>query len=319
MAALSGNRPEDTVKSIPEVQEYISNHSDFDLSVTQRSEGYIRGRIGEMSDRCGQFFKITDYWQVVLLDPTSKTNLTVWLEKETNQLACLYGEGVDSPPIYIPGPEKTELIMTGFSNIDVNDMTTEFYDNMLHLTIGNPNTDRITIKRVIVSYLDDVIKDTTNSGMLSQGESVSYEFDFSKTIHDGSSFWIDVEVLYDINDRSVTNQKSRGSIISGLDTSRIIHCGGASFEVDRYNFFVGTRVFSVNFRNTGNIDLQVKTYFRQHESILQEAGEPFTLWYGGSKTVEYDGLTKLVESVIFVSDACPGAQEVVFTEDIPGV
>ena len=47
------------------------------------------------------------------------------------------------------------------------DYMSEFYDNKLHLTISNPNIDRITVKRVTVSYLDDVIKDITDSGLLS--------------------------------------------------------------------------------------------------------------------------------------------------------
>lgn len=317
-SVFQGNRPEAAMNNIPEIQEYIEEHPDYDLSVTLRSEGYIRGRIEYMSDKCGPYFKVTDYWEVQLMDPKSRTNVTVWLEKDSNQLGCLYGEGVDSPPAYIPGPEKTELLITGFSNLLVDDESTEFSNGRLYLTIGNPNAERITVKRVTVSYMDDVIKDITNSGMLSIGDSVSYDLNFSKTIGEGDSFWMDVEVLYDINDGNINNQKSKGAIISGLDTNRVIQCGGASFSVERYNFFVGTRMFNVNFRNTGSLDLQIKSYLRQGGELM-EFGEPFTLWYGESKTVEYQGLTRLAESVIFISDACLGAQEVVFVEDIPGV
>jgi hypothetical protein len=317
-AVLSGNRPEDVVKTIPEIQEFIAVHPDFDLAVNQRSEGYIRGKISEMSERCGPFFKLVDYWQVLLDDPIENVNITVWIEKSTNQLACLYGEGVGSPPAIMPGPEKIELTITGFSNLDVNPATTEFSDGRLYLTIGNPNVDRMTIKKVSVSYLDDELDNVTNSGLLSQGESFRYVFDLSGTVDDDKPFWISVDVLYDRNDMQLSNQRNRGFVIGGMDTGRILQCSGADFEIERYNFLVGTRIFSVNMRNTGDIDLDLRAFFRK-DGVLEEVGETFTMGYGESKFLEYEGLTRLTESVLFISDACPGAYEVISVRDISGV
>ena len=45
----------------------------------------------------------------------------------------------------------------------------------------------------------------------------------------------------------------------------------------------------------------------------------FELKYRDSKALELVGLNRLMESVIIVSEACPGAQAVIFGEDIPGV
>jgi hypothetical protein len=317
-AVLTGNRPEDVVKSIAEVQEFLGDYPGSELFINYRSEGYIRGMISDISDRCGPYFKIADYWLVVFKDPASRSNITVWLEKDTNQLACLYGAGVDSPPVYIPGPEKAQLTITGFSGLDINPTTTEFYNKDLYFTVTNPNFERIILKKVTASYLDDVIENFTNTGFMSMGDSITYEFNFSNTIEDDELFWIDVDILYDSPDKSLSNQRSRGSVISGLDTTRIIQCSSASFVIERYNFYVGTRVFSVLIRNTGTIDLRIKTFFRQ-DDVLQEIGEPFTLWYKGTETIELAGLTRLAESVVFVSEACPGANQVIFVKDIAGV
>jgi hypothetical protein len=318
-AVLTGNRPEDVVKSIAEVQEFLKEHPDADLYINYRSEGYIRGTIDEISERCGPYFKITDYWFVVFEDPITQNNITVWLEKDTNQLACLYGAGVDSPPVFIPGPEKAELTVTGFSGLDVSSATTEFFDKKLYLSIGNPTYERKLIKRVTASYLDDVIENITESGLISHGKYFTYVFNFSRAIEDENLFWIDVTVLYNNLDAGLTNQRSRGSIISGLDTNRIIQCGQASFEVKSYNFYVGTRILRVSLENTGSIDLTIKTYLRNETGLLEPIGEPLELGYRELKRTEVEGLTRLMESVVFVSESCPGATEVIFVEDIPGV
>ena len=143
-------------------------------------------------------------------------------------------------------------------------------------------------------------------------------FDFNGRISDGKPFWIDIDVLYDMNDRMLSNQRSKGSLISGLDTSRILQCVGASFEINRYNFFIGTRILSVNIRNTGDTDIRIRSYFRQGNS-LTEAIEPFILRYGETKTIEYSGLNKMMDNIILVSDTCPGAYDSIDIEDIPGV
>jgi hypothetical protein len=317
-AVLGGNRPEDVAKSMAQVQEFLRDYPDSELFINYRSEGYVRGTINEISDRCGPYFKIVDHWQIVFRDPATRKNLTLWLEKDTNQLSCLYGEGVGLPQAYIPGPPRSELVITGFSGLDINARSTEFYNGKLYLTIGNPGLERMILKRVTASYLDDVIPNITNSGLLSQGESFTYVFNLSRTISEGDAFWIDVDVLYDLPDSSTTNQRSTGSVIGGLDTGRILQCSTASFEVERYNFYIGTRVFSVTLVNTGNIDLQIKTLFREDDEF-QEVGEPFTLQYGERKTLELEGLTILMESVVFLSEACPGAQQAIFIEDIAGV
>jgi hypothetical protein len=317
-AVLTGNRPEDVVKNIAEVQNFLSEHPDADLSVNYRSEGYIRGTINEISERCGPYFKIADHWQVVFRDPVTRENLTVWLEKDTNQLACLYGEGVGSQPVYIPGPPRAEFVIMGFSGLEINTGGTEFYGGKLYLTTSNPEYERIIIKRVTASYLDDVISNITNSGLLSQGDSFTYTFNFSRTTGEDDTFWIDFDILYDMPDSGLTNQRSRGTVISGLDTNRILQCSTASLEIERYNFYVGTRMFSVTLRNTGNIDLQIRTLFRENDAF-REVGEPLILQYGDRKTLELEGLTRLVESVVFVSEACPGANQVIFMEDIAGV
>ena len=317
-SVLGGNRPEDVVKGIAQVQEFLAAHPDSDLLANYRSEGYIRGMINEISERCGPYFKIADQWEVVLRDPHTKENLTVWIEKDTNQLSCLYGQGFDSPAVYIPGPPRSKLVITGFSDLDVNDETTDFRNGMLYIAIGNPNLENMVIKRVDASYLDDVMKNTTTSGLLFQGDYYVYALNFSRTIVDDDPFWIDVEVLYDLPDRSVTNQRSRGAVIRGIPTERVIECSSASFIVDRYNFYVGTRIFSVTLRNTGNSNLALRTIFRQ-DGELREVGEPFILQYGGYKTLDIEGLTKLAESVLFFSEACPGSSQVIFMSDIAGV
>ena len=238
----------------------------------------------------------------------------------------------DVPTGDIVGVEqKTELTITGFSNLDINTQTTEFYGKRLYLNIGNPDTDGIEIKKVTASYLDDIIVSTTESGPLSRGDSFTYVFDFSRTaegilpdlplynqVGKESVFWIDIEVLYDVPDKGLTKQGSRGLVIGGMDTGQILECSAASFEIERQKFYFGTRVFSVTLKNTGNIDLEIRTLFRK-DGIFQEVVESFTLPYGDRKTLDMEGLTKLVESVVFVSEACPGASQAIFVEEIAGV
>jgi len=238
--------------------------------------------------------------------------------------------------------QRTDLTITGFSNLDINTRTTEFYGNRLYLDIGNPNPDEIDIERVTASYLDDVLVNTTESGPLPLGDSLTYVFDFSRTAEwilpdlpkvpagasgtglgynqagKESAFWIDVEVLYDVPGKGLTRQGSRGFVIGGMDTGQILECSAASFEVERKKFYFGTRVFSVTLRNTGNIDLEIRTLFRE-DGVFQEVVEPFILSYGARKTLEMEGLTELVESVVFTSEACPGASQAISVEDIAGV
>ena len=312
---FTGNRPEETVKNFAEVKDFLTVHPDADLKISFRSEGAI----SDISMMCGPYFKIIDHWEVVFSDSGSNSSLTVWLEKESKQLACLYGEGVDSPKPYIPGPVKADLFITGFSNLEVSGSSTEFYDQKLHLYLGNPEPDRIIIKKVTASYLDDVIENVTNSGIINHGKSFGYSFDFSNTIQEDDLFWIDVEVLYDIPDLQETNQKSRGTIISGVDANRVIQCSSASFEVSSYNFYVGTRILNIEFRNTGNVDLRINSLFRNEYGGLEDATDPFTLEYNSYKSIQMTGVNKIKEAIIFVSEACPGAQQVIFIEDIAGV
>ncbi len=317
-AGTGGNRPEDMIKNIPQIQEFIASYPDSDLHADYRSEGYIRGMIDHVSDTCGPYFVISEYWEISLRDPHTKVNLTVWLDKKTGQISCLYrGEG-DPSTVYVPRTQGSQLTITGFSGLEVSDETAEFHDGNLYLSIGNPILENLIIKRVTASYLDDVIKNTSSSGPLFQGDSYDYVFNFSRTIGEDDPFWIDLEVLYDLPDSSVTNQRTKGSIISGIETDRIIECNAASFVVERYNFYVGTRVFSVMLRNTGSSNLKLKTLFREGGEF-REVGEPFTLHYADYDTIEIEGVTKLVESVLFFSEACPGASEVIFVEEIPGV
>lgn len=316
-AVLGGNRPEDLAKSLPEVQNFLSSHPDSELTVSYISDGHIRSNISKMTYRCGPYFKITNYWKIEFNDPFSPATLTVWLEKDTSQLACLYGEGVDSPPPVIPEPPEQEIMVTGFSRIEVSDKLTDFVDGKLYLRLGNPNPSRITIKRVTANYLDDAIQNTTNSGILSQGDSFTYVLDFSRTADE--TFWIEADILYDMHDAGHINQRSRGSLISGMDISNIIQCSKASFEVNKYNFYVGTRIFSVGLENTGDIDLTIKTYYRNTDDELEEPAEPFDLAYGESGTMELKGLTRLIQSVILISDACPGAYQVIPVNDVAGL
>ena len=316
--AVSGNRPEDVAKTITEVQDYLATYPDSDMHVTYNSEGYIKSAIAELTDRCGPYFKITEYWKIVLDDPFSTSSITVWIEKDTNQLACLYGEGVDSPPPIMPDVEEEKLLITGFSRIEISEGLTSYNDNILTITIRNPSPERITVKRVTASYLDDIITNITDSGMLSHGDYFTYEFDLSRTIENGA-FWIDVDVLYDDHDTAQVNQRSRGSIISGIDVNRILQCSKASFDVKRYNFYIGTRIFDVSLENTGDIDLTLKTYLRDENGELSEPVDPLQLTTGDTESFDIMGLTRIKESVLFVSEACPGASEVIFIKDIPGV
>lgn len=316
-SVLSGNRPEDIVKSVPQVQEFFEKYPETDISATYRPEDYIRAKIEEISDRCGPYFKIADYWEIAFFDYDTKESLTVWIEKSTNQLGCLYGDGVDSPPPYIPGPGKTEIMIAGFSGIGVSESNSEFSSGKLFLTISNPMQEEIVVKRVSATYLDISVNNLTNTGLLKQGEQFTYSFDLSEYLDDSDPFWIDVEILYD---RSLdTNIKSKGSVISGVDTSRIIQCSKASFDVTRQNFYIGTRILDIRLINTGEIDLLVKTYFRNETDDLEKVNDPFTLEYQDSENIEIRGLNKLIDSVIFVSESCPNANVVLRVEDIPGV
>jgi hypothetical protein len=236
----------------------------------------------------------------------------------TSQKPGLSDTGPEQATPVEEGPVKTELIFNGFTEIEIKDIDTDFTDNKLYIALMNPNPENIIIKKVTATCLDITIDNITNSDLISLGRSFTYEFDFEEKIQD-DMFWIDIDILYDIPDLSIVNQKASGSVIHGITENQTIRCLDSSFEVKSYNFYTGSRIFMVKLINTGNNNLTINSFYRDDADDLIEAIEPFELAQGELKTIETTGLIRTMSSVIFVSEECPGTNQVIFSKDIPGL
>ncbi len=224
------------------------------------------------------------------------------------------GPPSDSGPEY---PGSSELFFSGFSGLDMGGST--FSRGVLYLRIMNPSDSAIEVVDVDAYYLDDAYDNNTKSGLLSRGEAAIYEFDFSGTVSRSEPFWLEAVVTYDVPDEGLRRQISRGFIISGLDEGEILSCMPASFRVISHRLYFGTRVFSVNLMNTGNVDLTIDALYRHEDGFVSALGEPLELGTGKSLSVEYQDFRGGTESVMFVSDECPGAYQVITSEEIAGL
>lgn len=149
----SGESITELVTALPAVQAYLDAHPDADVTVTAWSESMVTDEIDTISEKCDVSMPIQAYYRVKFVE--NNMDVTMWLDKSTNELLCMYKEG--SGTNYIPIEEDPQ------ENTESNDV----FDR-LETTVNMLAADYDTANEKLTIYLENV--GTTTVALYNAGE-----------------------------------------------------------------------------------------------------------------------------------------------------
>ncbi|MFC2143989.1 DsbA family protein, partial [Candidatus Aenigmatarchaeota archaeon] len=222
---IGGISPEEIAKMTEEVQSFLDDYPNAEVTASYLDEEYVESIITELRGMCGEQMKIQPYWRVVFKDTDTDINITVWMEGENRNTVCFHKEGKEpeepeepetpvddtvakkvidylNDNIVPPGTLASLVSVEEESGIYViktlyggNELTVYATKNGNLLIVGTvydiggeyetPPTDRNDIGTVVVEYLNDNIIPPGYSCSLSSIESANGIYTV-KTLYNGN-------------------------------------------------------------------------------------------------------------------------------------
>jgi len=109
---------------IPEVEAFIQNHPNTEMTVVKISSNDLEKIINETRQDCGVEIPIKDYWKVKLYDSEKNITMISWVDYETNEPICTItkaGVSSTSPEI------KNESVQPELTENKVSDSESKSY------------------------------------------------------------------------------------------------------------------------------------------------------------------------------------------------
>ncbi|MBI4018162.1 MAG: hypothetical protein HY368_00990, partial [Candidatus Aenigmarchaeota archaeon] len=103
------------IKSLPEVQQFLSENPDADIRATLVPAKALNQIIETVRADCGQI-DIKDYWKVAVIK--KNINITIWLDAETRQPVCLIKPSISTNQTEKPAEKVEDPLTSKIIRID---------------------------------------------------------------------------------------------------------------------------------------------------------------------------------------------------------
>jgi len=88
--------PSAIAKATGSVKEFLDEYPNAKVTASLFDESIIESIIDELRDDCGEQMKLVAYWKVLVKDPDSESNITVWIDEASMKAVCVIREGQDT-------------------------------------------------------------------------------------------------------------------------------------------------------------------------------------------------------------------------------